>query len=425
VCFLSFYILDNSVGTAIPSRSKSISEMILQKNVLIVESNVHGHYGIYLKKFLQYFLSNKFRVTLVLDSGPDAAHFLDEYLINISGFEDVVVVRSALLYNKTRFSLLGLCRDQLHFWRACASVYRQVLNDQPIDLVFVPYFDRLLHVIPILGSPFGSAPIVAITMRPVFHLRQQETTITGSLLLLVKRLVFEQMLKITTVYRVYTIDPSFIEYSKFCKKSCWRKLDYFPDPVEQIDLQDQLAACIRLGIDQGADILLLYGAMDMRKGISEALAWVQQERKLGQNIKLLIAGRQSDSLKLHISRSEFARNLKLENGLFVIDRYLSEEEEALVFSAASFVWLKYQGFWQMSGVMVKAGMANKPMILPNYGVMGWFRERLMRSCRYPDFSIPRLVSAPECNPFNSHEWRSSLKNLDATIDKLNNGESLI
>ena len=52
------------------------------------------------------------------------------------------------------------------------------------------------------------------------------------------------------------------------------------------------------------------------------------------------------------------------------DRYITAEEELAFFSNADLVWVGYVKFYNMSGVLAQAGIARKPVISSDEGLVG-------------------------------------------------------
>jgi glycosyltransferase involved in cell wall biosynthesis len=89
---------------------------------------------------------------------------------------------------------------------------------------------------------------------------------------------------------------------------------------------------------------------------------------------LLLAGKQAPEA-MTILQSPPAMRLRQAGRLHEIAHYLNEEEENLAFSAADAVWLGYIAHYQMSGVLVQAGMMGLPNIACEEGLIGWLTTR--------------------------------------------------
>ena len=58
-----------------------------------------------------------------------------------------------------------------------------------------------------------------------------------------------------------------------------------------------------------------------------------------------------------------------------MNRFISEEEEYLVFKASDIIWIGYREHYTMSGVIVQAGRMGKPTIACKEGVIGWLTKK--------------------------------------------------
>ena len=390
----------------------------MNKTILIIEPNVDGHYGVYLKKIVEFFLLRGFSIYLALDDGIETNNFIKNSLGLILGFSEVKVFRSSLLYRPKKYSLIINFWIQMRFWYVCRIIFKKISADSKINLVFLPYLDRLIYSISILGSPFGGTQFSGIVMRPSFHHYEMGIKTPGimySRSFSLKYFLYLRVLKLKALQSIFTIDFAFWKFCQTYTSSDWVKVKYFPDPVDPICPLDKDEARKHFGINTNRVALLVYGSIDMRKGIVSALSWALDARSKGINISLLILGEQSEEVRQHLKGSAVAKKLIDDDSLYLLDRYVTTEEEVLAFSAVDLVWLKYHDFYQMSGVMVKAGMLDLPMILPDQGVMGWYKEQLLKSEEHTQYSIPRLKANAKLNPFSEHTWENSLLKLNGLI----------
>jgi hypothetical protein len=391
----------------------------MNNTILIIEPNVDGHYGVYLRKIVNFFLKKDIHIFLAVDDGSEATLFLENLIECDIRSNKIDVIQLPLLYRPKKYGFLINLWSQVRYWYVCRQVYKKATIANKIDLVFLPYLDRLIYAISILGSPFKNTPFSGIVMRPTFHhyeMNIRSSNMVGYSNFFLKPYLFIRALKLKTFKTIFTIDLSFWNFSQARLQTEWTKIQYFPDPVDQIRLSDKELARHHFCIDKDNVVVLLYGSIDMRKGVLSALEWTRKARRNGIKAQLLILGGQSDEVRQYLKRSIAAKNLFDDDALFVLDRYIDSKEEALAFSAADLVWLKYHHFDQMSGVMVKAGMLDLPMALQDHGVMGWYKEQFLKSCEYAEFSIPRLKVNPDFNPFSEHTWKNSLLKLNSLIE---------
>lgn len=115
-------------------------------------------------------------------------------------------------------------------------------------------------------------------------------------------------------------------------------------------------------------LILVYGALIESKGIIELLS-IFKNSKLDKNIKVLLAGRQLENNKNFLSNNGYVNKLKLENKLFIFNDWISEEQEALLFSATDIVWIGYKKYSYPSGVFYQAMQKSIPPLISNDGLI--------------------------------------------------------
>lgn len=175
-----------------------------------------------------------------------------------------------------------------------------------------------------------------------------------------------------SVDRVFTIDQTLYRYFQDRKLSNSYKLRFLPDPAEFTGDHTKESARATLGIPADARVILLYGALDRRKGVRSILDKLQ-DLDTESNTHLLFVGKQTPAVAEMLS--EPAIQKYFHNGrIHEVNRYVSPEEEQMAFAAADVAWLRYEGFYQMSGVLVKAVQANLELELPEDGLLGWYKN---------------------------------------------------
>ena len=126
------------------------------------------------------------------------------------------------------------------------------------------------------------------------------------------------------------------------------------------------------GIPLDAKVVLAYGALSERKGIG-MLIECASNAECPSNLFVLMAGKQAPEITA-ILAGQASSALKKQNRLKIIDDYISDSEEACLLAAADIMWVGYQGFYNMSGILVLAARHGIPCIVSNYGIA----EYLMR-----------------------------------------------
>ncbi|WP_454727106.1 MULTISPECIES: glycosyltransferase [Cupriavidus] len=252
----------------------------------------------------------------------------------------------------------------VRFWRMFRHAFRIASAERPASLVVVPYVDYFLYALPLLGSPFGAVPWVGITMRASFHHSKVGVKAPRQPLVnAVKTWLFRRALDTGGMKTLLSIDPTLPQWVASASGRA-RAVAYLADPCPEAPPADPAAARARLGLGPGRH-LLVYGAISERKGIRELVAALAAHPRAPA---LVVAGQQDGDVRAFLR--EAGRTLS--PPMVMLDRFISDEDEAALFCACDAVWLGYKGHYGMSGVLVQAYRAGKPVIATADGLIGWF-----------------------------------------------------
>ena len=119
--------------------------------------------------------------------------------------------------------------------------------------------------------------------------------------------------------------------------------------------------------------LLVYGAITLRKGIEELLNALS-EPDFPSEIDILLAGKHSEEVRSLLKRNS-SQKPAIMSRIHSIDRFIRNEEQGSLYSAADMVWLGYRKHYTASGVLLQAAKAGKPVIAGNRGLIAWQTER--------------------------------------------------
>jgi glycosyltransferase involved in cell wall biosynthesis len=241
-------------------------------------------------------------------------------------------------------------------------------RNRVVSLVVVPYVDYFLLALPFLRSPFGKTPWVGVTMRSNFHhhlvgVRSPNRPLINA----VKSRLFARAIRVGGMKTLLTIDPTLPDWWKKTAKPAGATVDYLADPFPDARAADPAAARQRLGLSDGAHVLV-YGAINDRKGLFELMDALAARTGGSHAPTLVIAGAQDEEFRAQIAASA----ARITPKPVVLDRFISNETELDLFSACDVVWLGYKGHYGMSGVLVQAFRFGKPVVATADGLIGWF-----------------------------------------------------
>jgi glycosyltransferase involved in cell wall biosynthesis len=392
--------------------------------LLIIEPHGSGHHAIYVERMVEAAMATGRRV--ILGTTPS---FQSDYL---SGRRLGGVLRPEdLLLCDWRgpadvgFGAWSLIKKEWAYWDYFRRVFRAACQRVEVGEVFIPYFDYLIHAMALRGSPFDGVPVSGVAMRVNFHFAEAGVLAPPQRLSGVKERLFKRFLSNSNLKHVYCIDPSLKAYAqqKFSGE-LGQKVAYLPDPVDP-PVRGACPVVTRsaMGLPEAGKILLVYGSIEPRKGLS----WLLQG--LGQGgldeWTVVVAGAQVDSSTAMLRQDE-AQTMVNAGKLILLNRRISDEEEQQLFAASDAVWVNYVEFYQMSGVFVKAAVYGRPAIVNKAGVLGYIAPKYRKSIlledgaqwvhaleawfKQPDLSATAMLDSDDAFR-REHYWESASRQL--------------
>lgn len=329
-------------------------------HILILEAGLTGHHANYLEHIATTFLAQGHRLTVSVraehSDNPLFARLKAEHPGRLAVKPPPPLPRWALVFRR-----LGVVGSELSHWLMFKRFYESLSIKDEVDHVFIPYLDYCLHATALLGSPCGPVSWSGICMRPSFHYGDAGVIAPKPKWSAIKERLFYRLLMHRSLQILLTIDELLVQQTRQKIPRSAQKLAFVPDPAELTNDFDRASARNRLGIPEQDFVILVYGAIDGRKGIEHLLAGVRN-KPLPKNVKILVMGRHTPALRNKLHR---------EPQVISIDQYVDTATEEAGFRAADVVWMGYSAHYAMSGVLVLAAFAGKPVLATRNGLIGW------------------------------------------------------
>lgn len=269
-------------------------------------------------------------------------------------------------------SALVLVNYQLHYWLYLRELFRPW--QMVVDAIYCVNFDDFDKAYAVLGSPFGAVPVHGMLMHPRFHHRSIGVNGPCTRSDFIYTLMFRRMLRHALLGTVFTIDETLVDFSRLRYGVLSEKVCYVPDPVVLgVPADHDESARNRLGIPDEAFVVLLFGALSARKGLGTAVESCLRACS-DTPIHLVVAGYPDDSAKAILS-GRAADELRRAGRLTEILEYVDEPVERDLYQTADLVWVAYENFWSMSGVMLTAHAFGKPVLGCDVGLIGAFLRK--------------------------------------------------
>lgn len=350
----------------------------MQKNrnrVLILEPHVSGHHAPYLEWMAKGLVARGFPVTIItLPESLD--HPSLEGLARSAGNSQSeglqIISDNTHLPIKNQGGIRGLIVRELAYWRVFRAWYKTHAGHVRPDIVFLPYLDYCLYAIGLLGSPFDECPWTGLAMRPSFHYQRMGVLAPRASLCVVKKLLFHRLFKNKYLRCLITIDEPLSVYLTL-RNAPAERYAFLREPTELAPLEDSFAAKRQLGISEERKLILVYGSITERKGVLELIQALSRP-DFPLNVEVLLAGKLSEGVKNFLTLPVNV-DLISQGRLHLLDRFIHNDEESVLFAAADIVWLGYRQHYTPSGILVQAASAGRPVIACREGVIGWQAKR--------------------------------------------------
>lgn len=371
----------------------------MKKILLIIEPNSNGHHASYLKWIIEGAINNNYVVCLATFE-ETLSHPLIEPLIK--QYHSSIIL--CTLPNSDAYceqkSLLDIIKREFFYYNLFKEFYQKAIQLVEIEWILLPYLDYCTYAIALLGAPFDKVLWSGIVMRPSFHYQEMGVIAPNPKVNILKKYLFFHLLKQSTLKTIFTLDETLADF--FSKKKLARKLTYLPDPSDILDLKGSISkeeARQQLNIPQDAFVVLVYGAISLRKGVDILLSMMQQSIT-PESLHILLAGQQAEEVKILLAQPIV--QYLIENGrLHQMDKLLNKEEEYSVFIASNIVWLVYRNHYTMSAVLVQAAQMGLPVIACVDGLIEYLtRKKNLGIILYEDISFERI----KCDCLNQEKY---------------------
>jgi glycosyltransferase involved in cell wall biosynthesis len=356
-------------------KSKSSSN----RKLMLFDLVVGGHHGSYIQHLVEYWCQEELSGSLDIVVSPK---FLQVH-------SDVVDIASKCARGNINFVAITH-EEEAVLKSGQSSVSRTFHKFQEWDLFckyasllrsdrgLIMYFDTCK--LPLAFGVKSPCPFSGIYFRPTFHYGEFTSylpSIKDRAQQWQEKLTLSRVLNHSELQTLFCLDPFAVKHiDKFFSKA---KVVHLPDPVRLNSESELQVENLRekLGIHPDKIVFLLFGALaDRRKGVHQLLEAVRLlPTNLCQKLCLLFVGGVDDpdrntleSLITSVCESQPVQVI----GQY---EYVTETDVQKYFQLADVVLAPYQRHVGMSGILLLAAVAQKPVLSSNYGLMGEIVQR--------------------------------------------------
>jgi glycosyltransferase involved in cell wall biosynthesis len=341
------------------------------KRVLILEIGATGHNPFYVRWLLDSELSKS--AAVILASRKEMFEHPAIRDCSVDFTRHLIDIAPEIETHLLDFSAAGLIRNSWTIGSLYRKAYFTIARSAPIDLVIVPYLDNCLLGLAVPPEAFGATPWMTITMRTMFHYGHMGVMAPPQKLATMRRWLFYRILRQKSMVAVLTIDPTLAEFAQKQRNPALRKIEYLADPAKHHSVMPPKAqARQQLNIPADARVVLLYGEIEVRKGVL-SLVQAAADPACSSHVHVLLAGRYRESGQLYAS--EAFQLLNATGRIHIIKSYVEDEQERQILAASDCMWIGYTQFYGMSGTMVQSGRHALPVLASQEGLIGYLARK--------------------------------------------------
>jgi glycosyltransferase involved in cell wall biosynthesis len=342
-------------------------------NVMLFDLSIEGHHPAYIQHLIQYWCDCQVSGCLHIVVSPK---FLERH---------ADVVSLAANYPQSKVNFVAISPTAAASLKSNKSgVSRTIRAFQEWDLLchyasslqathcLAMYFDTCM--LPLAVGKKPPCPISGIYFKPTFHYDRFDRFTPSwkyRLQQVRERQILSANLQKPQLQTLFCLDPLVVKYIESVRGAF--KAIPVPDPVAIAPVSERQVIELRqrLGIEPSRKILLLFGALTSRKGIGQLLAALALlPPELGEKVCLLLVGQANLSNQAEIASQIAAIPANLKLRILSHYEFVAESEVHTYFHLADLVLAPYQRHMGMSGILMLAAAAGKPVLSSDYGLMG-------------------------------------------------------
>jgi glycosyltransferase involved in cell wall biosynthesis len=355
-----------SIDDLLPSSSTNL-------RLMFFDLSINGHHPVYIRHLIQFLQKSRLPFSLdivvlpkFLQSHSDVIDLCREY--DRSSIRFVPISDKEQEKLQSRSSGINRLKRSFQEWNLLCYYASYLKTDHCLIL----YFDTFQ--IPLIFAKKAPCLVSGIYFRPTFHYQeftQSRSSYQDRIQQTREKLVLRQVLKNSQLKTLFCLDPFAVRYIQKLRTKV--EICSLPDPILEtlVSSSQILALREKLGIEKDRRICLLFGALTSRKGIYETLdALLELPEKIHQNLCIVLAG-QANSKEHQRLVSKIAE-VSASCGVQIISHFefIMESEVPIYFQMADIVLAPYQRHVGMSGILLQAAAAGKPVLSSNFGLMG-------------------------------------------------------
>jgi glycosyltransferase involved in cell wall biosynthesis len=341
--------------------------------LMLFDLALGGHHGNYIQHIIDYAHQQNFtgEIDIVVlpqffETHRDTVEVVSNYKYPVVNFVPISETASAILGSRSFVTNRAL--RNFREW----DIFCKYAQKLQTTYALVMYLDT--YALPIAFGQQSPCSFSGIYFRPTFHYNtfvNYQPSWKKMLQHWREKITLDLILRRSKLHGLLCLDPFAVRSLKSHQHS--HKVIHLADPVDPKPAFSLDIKCFqeKLGIEPHRRVFLLFGALDERKGIYQLLDAVKLlPPEITQNFCLLIVGKTNATEQAKIQPKISAICQKQPVQIVEVYDFIPESEVPKYFQSADIVLATYQRHVGMSGILLLAAAAGKPVLSSNYGLMG-------------------------------------------------------
>ena len=341
-------------------------------SILLIEMEVRGHHiSSYTRSIVANLIKKKKKIILLTSGEIKNNKF---YLYLKKNTKIICVKKIKYPDNKKQINFF---KFQLDYYSMIKKTFEKIYKKNKIDYVYLNTLDFLDKPLSIFGSPFGDVNFSGLYLNPKFYMSFNIFSLNY-----IKKIIYEilffRLLRINNLKNIFFVDPLCFNYLKkknilYPKKISLVNEMGTANQIKKFTFSKRKCKKI-LKIENNKFIILVYGSIRENKSLSELVKIASRLTQEFQ-IKILIAGEQ-DSETRNFLKKNVLNNKLINNSFIILNQYIDDRLEKIIFKAADVTWLGYsKNFYGSSGVLFLSSQNKVPVIGSDHGVLNWYLKK--------------------------------------------------
>ena len=334
--------------------------------ILIVEPESKGHHFVlYLNKLINEFKKRNFDIDLVTSKKAVNTEAYKIIKKNNKSFNTYTFDYDLSLKNK--FFLFKIFFQISYFYIVIKKVIK-LSKKNKYDAIYFNHLDPFFYVYAFFGFFVKLKNINGLLLNCKFHHSYYKFK-NNIVLDKLKFFLFKLFIKNKNISKIFLVDyliKDFLSFNNYKSK----KIIFINEAFNEIKTINKYLARRKFKFKEKGKYILVYGAITARKGLIELIDAVSSDDNLNE-YSIIVAGVIQNKFYNILRNREGFKKLIKNKKLYILNKFISENEERQLFSSTDFVWLGYNNNSSdsSSGVLNLSVMAEKIIIASNRGLI--------------------------------------------------------